>query len=199
MDSYSDIWNKHRRWCRLIIFLYQYGESACKDILSKMGIKDVKNGAEIYSKLEPYEREIEKMGFYHKKNLLPVDKVIDTSKMDIILSTHIIEILDKQEDYPLIFKLRRKWIELLFMSNSERDLTEQQFKDYWNKISLLLSDLHCDMKLVKDLKTEQNLSKEHEKILEEITNKIKGTIVLVLSSFCAFCHCLKYARIVCLK
>ena len=67
MASSLDIWNKYQRWCRLLILLCKGGGFVCKDILSKMGIKDVTDGAEIYSKLRPYKRKIQEMGFYHPK------------------------------------------------------------------------------------------------------------------------------------
>ena len=177
MASSLDIWNKYQRWCRLLILLCKGGGFVCKDILSKMGIKDVTDGAEIYSKLRPYKRKIQEMGFYHQKNLLPDNEVIDTSKMDITLSTHIIQILDQQQDYSRILKLRSLWIKLLHMPEGERSMTEQQFKEYWDEISLLLEIFHYDINLVKGLETEGHLSQELENTLQDITHKIKGRVL----------------------
>ena len=94
MASLTDIWNKYRKWCRLVILLHEGGEIVCKDILCKIGVTNVTDGVEIYQKLEPYKETIKKMRGYQKKVLLPDNKVIDTAKLDFALNTHIIEILD---------------------------------------------------------------------------------------------------------
>ena len=177
MASSHDIWNNYQRWCRLLILLCKGGGFVCKDILSKIGIKDIKDGAEVYSKLRPYRRKIEEMGFYHQKKLLPDNEVIDTTEMDITLSTHIIQILDQLKDYSQIIKLRRLWIKLLNMPESERSLTQQQFKEYWDEISSLLTVFHYNMNLVKALKTEDHLSQELQNTLQDITHKIKGMVL----------------------
>ena len=176
MASSRNLWNKYQRWCRLLILLCKGGGFVCKDILSKMGVKDVTDGAEIYRKLRPYKKNIEKMGFYYQKKLLPDNQVIDTTEMDIRLSTHIIEILDQQQDYSQIPKLRGLWIELLHMPGSERSMTEQQFQYYWDEISLLLTVFHYNMNLVKALETEDHLSQELENTLQDINHKIKGIV-----------------------
>ena len=184
MGSSDNIWNKYQRWCRLLILLCKGGGFVCKDILSKMGIKDIADGAEIYSKLRPYKRKIQEMGFYHQKNLLPDNEVIDTTKMDITLSTHIIEILDQRQDYSQMLKLRGLWIKLLHMPECERSITEQQFIEYWNEISYLLKVLNYDMNLVKGLETEGHLSQELENTLQDITHKIEGRVwYLFIHSF----------------
>ena len=72
---------------------------------------------------KPYEKEIKELGMNLQKALLPDDEVIDTNKMDISLSTHIIQITDKPQDYPSIGKLRQKRIELLYMRECERNMT----------------------------------------------------------------------------
>ena len=177
MGSFHDIWNKFRNWCRLVILIHEGGESVCKDILSKMGIKDLTNGAEIYRKLKPYEERIKKLTFYQQKALLPDDEVIDTTKMKIsLLSTHIIQILDTSQSYPQITVLRHMSNELFHILDGKKDLTEQIFDDYWKKISQLLTGLHFNMELIKGLKTEDYLSQEHEKTLKEITENMKGRI-----------------------
>ena len=180
MASLHDILNKYQKWCRLVILIQDGGEFVCKDILSKMGIKDTTDGAEIYKKLKPYENEIIKMTFYQQKALLPDNEVIDTTKMDISLSTHIIQILDKTQNYPLISELRRKRNELFHMKEEKRAMTEQLFNYYWDSISRLLTGLRYDINLIKDLKTEDNLSQEHEKTLEDIIHNIKGSKELAL-------------------
>ena len=176
MDSFDDIWNNYRRWCRLVILLCQGGKSVCNDILSKMGIKDTTDGSEIYDRLKPYEKEIHQMGLYHQQYLLPDNEVIDTSKMDVQLSSYIIQILDKAEEYPSISALRQKKNELFLMSEDERAMTEKKFRPYWNEISELLTCLDCNMDFIRGLETEGRLSQDHEKILKDITQKTKGNI-----------------------
>lgn len=177
MPSSHDIWKTYQRWCRLLILLCEGGEFLWKDILPKMGIKDVTDGREIYSKLRFHKRKKKEMGLYHQKSLLPENEVIDTTKTDISLRTHIIQILDQTEEYSQIVKLRRLWIELLHMSEDERIMKEKQFKEYWDDISLLLTKhFNFDMDLVKDLKTESHLTQDFESILQVVTKKIEGTV-----------------------
>ena len=151
-----------------------------------MGVKDVADGAEIYSRLKPYEKEIKELGMNFQKTLLPDDKVIDTKKMDISLSTHIIQIMDKPQNYPSIAKLRQKRIELLYMRECERNMTEQQFNTYWNEISELLTSLHYKMDLINDLKTEDNLDQKYEQTFKDINQKLEGTIDLFSPFFVFF-------------
>ena len=185
MSSIPEIWLKYQRWSRLVILLFQGGQSICKNILAEMGIKDTTDGAEVYSILKPYEKKIKKLGFYQRKTLLPDKEIIDITKMDISLSTHIIQILDTQQNYPLIAELRYKRTELFFMSEGKRDITQQQFSDNWDKISKLLTTLNYDMNLINYLKTTEHLSQEHEKILKDVIYKIKGSVELVLY-FCVY-------------
>ena len=190
-----EIWYKYKKWCRLVILLFQGGQFACKNILSKLGMKDTTDGAEFYSKLKPYESKIKKLGFFQRKTLLPDNEVIDLKKMDISLSTHVIQLLDTQKNYPQIAELRYQRTELFFMPEKERGMTEQQFSEYWDRISQLLASLNYDIDLVKCLKTAEHLSQEHEKILKDITYKVKGNIEFVfyfsvyflLSFCCCFC------------
>ena len=185
MSSIPEIWLKYQRWSRLVILLFQGGQSICKNILAEMGIKDTTDGAEVYSILKPYEKKIKKLGFYQRKTLLPDKEIIDITKMDISLSTHIIQILDTQQNYPLIAELRYKRTELFFMSEGKRDITQQQFSDNWDKISKLLTTLNYDMNLINYLKTTEHLSQEHEKMLKDIIYKVKGSVELVLY-FCVY-------------
>lgn len=185
MSSIPEIWSKYQRWSRLVILLFQGGQSICKNVLAEMGIKDTTDGAEVYGILKPYEKKIKKLGFYQRKTLLPDSEIIDITKMDISLSTHIIQILDKQQNYPLIAELRYKRNELFFMSEGKRDITQQQFSDNWDKISKLLTTLNYDMNLINYLKTTEHLSQEHEKMLKDIIYKVKGSVELVLY-FCVY-------------
>ena len=68
MVNLLDVWNKYRRWCRLVILLHEGGETVYKDTLYKIGVTDITDGAEIYRKLEPYKAEIKKMASFQKKN-----------------------------------------------------------------------------------------------------------------------------------
>ena len=176
MGSFHDIWNKFRNWSRLVILIQKGGESVCKDMLFKMSIKDLTNGAEIYRKLKPYEERIKKLTFYQQKALLPDDEVVKTTKMNISLSTLIIQILDTSQSYPQITELRHMSNELFYILEGKKDLTEQIFNDYWKKISQLLTSLHFDMDLMQGLKTEDHLSQEHEETLKDITENMKGRI-----------------------
>ena len=186
MDSIPDIWSKYTRWCRLLILLDQGGKSICSDILFKLGIKNAKDGAEIYSKLKPHREKIKKMGFYHQETLLPNNGVIDKDKVDISLSTHIIQILDKKNTYSLITELRIMINRLLLLPEWKRDITEQQFEDSWAKISELLHNLDYNVNLIKGLKTEDLLPQEHENILKDISQKISGSIDLIQIFFLLF-------------
>ena len=179
MNYLHDNWNKFQRWCRLIILVHEGGESVCKDILSKMGIKDITDGAAIYRKMKLYEKKLKTMSFYLQETLLPDNKVVDASKIDISLCTHIIEILDTTQSYPLIAKLRRKRNELLNMPEEKRDMTEKLFNNFWENILQLLEYHHYDTKLMKDLKTEDHLSQQHEKTLTNIIHSINGSVKLV--------------------
>ena len=196
MTSLRSIWNKYPRWCRLLILIHQSGEYLWKDILYKVGLKDLADGAEIYRRLKPYEKEINELGVNIRKTLLPDNKVIDTEKMDISLSTHIIQIIDKTQDYASISKLRQKRIELLYMREGERNITEQQFNTYWNEISELLTSLHYKMDLINRLKTEYNLVEKYGQTLKDISQKLQGTIELIHWFICLFCHFLRSTELI---
>ena len=179
MASHHHIWKKFGKWCRLIILIHRGGEFVCKDILSqKMGIKDTTDGAEIYRKLKPYEKKIKTMAIDQQKALLPDNEVTDTIKMDLSLITCIIQILDTTQNYPLIAELRLKRIELFHLAECKRDLTEQLFNEHWDKISQSLTNLQYNIDLMKELKTEDPLSQEHEKTLKDITHNMKGSTEL---------------------
>ena len=178
MACHHDMWIKFRKWCRLIILVHKGGESVCKDILSQMGIGDITDGAEIYSILKSYEKKIKTMAFDQQTVLLPDNEVVDTTKMDISLIVHIIQILDKTQNYPLITKLRQKRNELFHAAEGKIYMKEQLFNEHWDKISQLLTSLHYNMDLIKSLKTEDCLSQEYEKTLENITRSMKGSMEL---------------------
>lgn len=168
MASLPDIWNKYRKWCRLVMLLHEGGETVCKDILDKLGVTDITDGGELYRKLEIHKTKIKKLAPYQQKILLPYSKVIDKTKLDVSLNTHIIAILDTAKTYPLIGKLRDKRNELFHMPDSKRNMAEQQFKDDWDEISQLLIKLGCSLNFLNGLKTDDHLSEELEK-------RLKGT------------------------
>ena len=185
MDALPDIliWNKYRKWCRLVILLQEGGETVCKDILCNMGI-DMKDGRKIYQELEQHSRDINKLARYQKYILLPDSKNVDPSKLDLSLQTHIIGILDKTK-FSVMKKLRDKRNELFHMEEEKRDMTEETFKDYWDGLSKLLTGLNYDMKLLSSLKIDNYLSEPHKKRLEDILRYIQGRIRL-LFQFCLF-------------
>ena len=195
MDLNPDIWNKYQRWCRLLIVLYKAGGSICNDILHKMGIENTKDGAEIYNILEPHREKIEKMGIYHKETLLPDNRVIDKDKLDISLSTHIIQILDKKHTYSLITELRKKLNKLLLMPEPKRNIGEDQFDRFWAEVSELLEKFDYDLNLIERLKTEDHLTQEEKNVLKDICQKIGGSVELILYFF-FFCNCLKISKLI---
>ena len=176
MASLTDIWNKYRKWCRLVVLLHEDGETVCKDILCEIGVKNVMDGVEIYQKLEPYKETIRKMYKYQQKVLLPDDKVTNTAKLDFALTTHIIEILDTRKKHLPIKELRDVRNELFHKPDHQRDMTEEQFSKYWNQISQLLTRLGYDMNQLIGLKTVDQLSERRKKIVEDIRPYIKGNI-----------------------
>ena len=176
MASLTDIWNKYRKWCRLVILLHEGGEIVCKDILCKIGVTNVTDGVEIYQKLEPYKETIKKMRGYQKKVLLPDNKVIDTAKLDFALNTHIIEILDTGKKHLSIKELRDMRNELFHMPDHQRDMAEEQFNKYWDQISQVLICLGYNMNLLIGLKTVDHLSERRMKLVEDIRPYIKGSI-----------------------
>ena len=118
------------------------------------------------------------MAIDQQKALLPDNEVTDTIKMDLSLITCIIQILDTTQNYPLIAELRLKRIELFRLAECKRDLTEQLFNEHWDKISQSLTNLQYNIDLMKELKTEDPLSQEHEKTLKDITHNMKGSTEL---------------------
>lgn len=180
MTTPPDIWNKYRKWSRLLILLHKGGESVCKDILYKLDVKDLTDGADIYKKLLPHEKEIRKMASYQKKTLLPKSKVTDTTKLDLSLQTHVIRILDTTKNYPKIKELGGMRNELFHLPEGKRDMTEQDFGYYWDQIWQLLKDLDYDMNSLSQLsglKTDDHLCEEHKKgfkdIIQDIQNNFK--------------------------
>ena len=99
------------------------------------------------------------------------------SQMSIedITEIYNIEILDTKKSYPLITKMRQKRNELFRLAEGEIEMTEQLFNDHWNSISKMLTSLNYNMDLIKDLKTGDCLSQEHEETLKDITQKMKGS------------------------
>ena len=172
----ADIWNKYKRWCRLVILLHEGGEVVCKDILCEVGVRDVTDGAEIYRKLEPYKDMMKKMPRYQQKALLPDTKVIDTIKLDLSLKTCVIEILDTRKKFPLIKEIRDRRNDLFHMSDVQRNMSQQQFNHFWEQISQLLIDLGYNMNLLEDLKTEDHLSEQRKSRFEDIRPYIQGKI-----------------------
>ena len=153
MSSSQDIFSKYEKWNRLVMLIQEGGESVCKYILhTEMGVPI--EGQEMHKYLEKYATDIKKskMYRYEKKTLLNEDGNIDTTKLDLKLSTFIIEILDKNKKYPLIPKLRYKRNELFHMEEVQRNMSEKEFDDRWNELSRLLKDLNCDLSSLQSLK-----------------------------------------------
>ena len=184
MVNLLDVWNKYRRWCRLVILLHEGGETVYKDTLYKIGVTDITDGAEIYRKLEPYKAEIKKMASFQKKPLLPPGKVIDTNALDFSLHMHIIKILDTAR-YSSIDKLRIERNTLFHMPDDERDMTEQQFQANWDRISQLLTDLNFSMKSLSGLKTDNHLSEENQKRFKDaLLQRMEGRAEFLFLFFC---------------
>ena len=122
MAFVPDAWDKYQRWCRLVILLHEWGETLIKDLLNKLGI-DIKNGAQLYQKLEPHEKTIKKMPYYLQATILLPTKV-DATKLDLSSLSHVIRIVDTQKQYPGISNLRYMRNDLFFMSNSQRDMSQ---------------------------------------------------------------------------
>ena len=169
----TDVWNRYRKWCRLVILLHEGGENLVKDILGQMGV-DVTDGAKIYQKLKPHEKVILKTKpHYLQRTLLPPSKVIDATKLDFSAKCHIIEVLDSKKQFPLIGELRNSRNDLFHMSVNERDMTEQQFTNHWDEISQLLTNFGYDIGILKGLKTDNHLKKEHKKRLDDIEGRVE--------------------------
>ena len=154
MGSVQDIKTKFERWVRLVILLQEGGDSVCKRIIhTEMTVP--RQGNEMYKFFKRYETEINKsnMPKYEKEKILPKNECIDTGKLDIPMMTRIIQIFDKTVKYKSISKLRDKRNDLLHMGEDRRDMSEQEFSDHWNEVSLLLASLNCDMSLLNNLKS----------------------------------------------
>ena len=152
MASPTDAWNKHRNWCRLVILLHEGGESIVKQILSKMGV-DITDGSQIFQKMKLHEKNILKtVPYYLRKDLLPINEVVDATKLDFSARCHIIQVLDTQTQFPKIKKLREMRNNLFHKSDDEKNMGDQQFNSCWDEISQLLDDLGYDVSKLMNLK-----------------------------------------------
>ena len=165
MTSLSDPWNKHLNWCRLAILLHEGRESIVKCILGQLGV-NIEDGSEIYQKIKPHAKyRLEKVPYYLRKCLLPPDStVVDTTKMDFSARCHIIEVPDAQIQFPIIGKLREKRNDLFHMPDDKKNMGDQQFNDYWDEISQLLTDLGYNVSKLISLKTDDHLREELKKV-----------------------------------
>lgn len=93
----SDILTKYEKWYRLKVLLHEGGNAVFKDILTKLGVKNITDGSEIYQKLKPYEIQGQKLQQYQKDALFPSSRVINTNNLDLSLQFLIIIILDTQK------------------------------------------------------------------------------------------------------
>ena len=158
MASPTDAWNKYRNWCRLLVLLHEGGEIIVKQILSKMGV-DITDGSQIYQKMKLHEKKILKSApSYLKKDLLPDNKVVDTTKLDFSARCHIIQVLDTQTQFPNITVLRKTRNFLFHMSDDAKNMGDQQFNNYWDEISQLLKDLGYDVSKLMNLKMTVDLT-----------------------------------------
>ena len=172
MASSTAAWNKHKKWCRLVILLHEGGEKIVKDILVHIGV-DITDGAKIYKILKDEETKIKKKPLYLKQLLLPPGGVVDTTKLDFSALCYIIEVLDKQKKFPLIGQLKNRRNDFFHMSDEDKDMTEQQFNKYWNEVSKLLKDFGYDVNMLTGLKTEYQLSEDHKKRLDHIQGRVE--------------------------
>ena len=173
MASPADAWNKHQNWCRLVILLHEGGENIIKCILGQIGV-DITDGSEIYQKMKPHgKNRLKKVAYYLQKDILPDIKVVDTTKLDFSARCHIIRVLNTQIQFPLIEKLREKQNDLFHMSDDEKNMEDQQFNNYWDEISQLLTDLGYHVAMLQDLKTDDHLSEEHKKRLDHIEGRME--------------------------
>ena len=165
MGSTQAIWNKFEKWCRLVILLQEGGESVCKHILhTELGVPT--DGGEMYKYLQSYEADIKKTikHGYQKKSLLPADGHIDETKLDIPLFSYIIEILDKNKNYPSIEKLRYLRNDLFHMEENRRNMSDQEFNDQWDKVVQLLNGLNFDTSLLNGLKGDNLVKNQRYKM-----------------------------------
>ena len=193
MGSCQDIWNKFEKWCRLAILVQAGGESVCKDILKELKVPE--GGKDMYEHLKDHKIRItnsKKMFPFQKKALLPDSEDIDTTKLDIALFTHIIEILDdpSKPKYPRIKELRFKRNELFHMKEDQRDMSELEFDNRWNEVSQLFTNLITtfDMSTLSGLKNDNLFSNpDQKKILEDTL--VKGSLKYF---FYQSCECQSY-------
>ena len=173
MSSSQDIFSKYDKWHRLVMLLEKGGMSVCKYILhTEMGVPI--EGHEMHKYLQRYAIDIErsKMFPYQKKIFLNKDGNIDTTKLGLTLYIQIIEVLDKNKEYPLICWLRFNSNELLNMNEVQRNMSEKEFDDRWNELSRLLKDLNCDLSSLQSLKHVNRFPNEDGKeTLDDIVRK----------------------------
>ena len=172
----QDIGKKFEKWCRLVSFVEEGGKSVCKKILhTRMGVPE--EGAEMYKYLQRYKAEIKRCSElqpFQENILLPCDKVIDVTKLDLPLYTYIVQILDKSEKYPLIKALRYRRNDLIHMEETSRDMCKQKFEKYWDEVSQLLRNYNDGMELMENLKTDTySLNQESKKTLRNILHSIE--------------------------
>ena len=176
-DATEDIAKQFEKWCRLVIFIEEGGKAVCKNILhTRLGVP--KEGSKLYEYLQHYKTEIKRCELqpFQENILLPSDGVIENSKLDLLLYTYIVQILDKVKEYPFIKELRYKRNELFHMEGARRDMSEQNFEEHWNQVSYYLLKCHFDgMELMSSLKTDALfLSQEHLDTLKDILYNIQG-------------------------
>ena len=188
MASHPDINRKYLKWNCIVVLLHEGGETVCERKLYEIGV-DVTDGRELYRKLEPQKIKINKMPLYQQKILLPFSKVTNTTKLDLSLLTHIIEILNTTNNYQFmnsIKNLRHYRNDLFHMNNKEIDISEWTFKFFWDHISQELEYLGYDMSLLEGLRTGDHLSPRNEKILKDILQREKGRVDLLSLFFLFF-------------
>ena len=181
MGSTTAIWNKFEKWCRLVILLQEGGESVCKHILhTELGVPT--DGGGMYKYLQKYEVDIKrtvKYG-YQKKILLPANGHIDETKLDIPLFCYIIQILDKNKNYPSIENLRYMRNDLFHMEGNRRNMSEQEFNDQWDKAVQLLNGLNFGMSLLNSLKSDDLVKNQQYKMtLDDILKTGKVRYILL--------------------
>lgn len=153
MSSSQDIFSKYEKWNHLLMLIQEGGESVCKYVLHvEMGVPT--EGREMYKYLQKYADDIltSKMYGHEIKILLNEDRNIDTRRLGLQLYTFIIQILDKNNKYPLIPKLRYRRNELFHMEEFRRNISEKEFDDRWNELSRLLMNFNLDLSSLQSLK-----------------------------------------------
>ena len=175
MGSTQAIWNKYEKWCRLVILLQEGGESVCKHIIySDMRVPA--DGRKMYKYLKRYEADIKNSipHKYQKEILLPASKHVDETKLDVPLLSYMIQILDKDKNYPSIPKLRYIRNNLFHMDGKQRNMTMQEFDDRWDKVVQLLNGLNFNKSLLNSLKSDDLVTnQQHIATLDHILRKGK--------------------------